>query len=141
MKIAQLEGTPRLFVIDQTGVTEITNQVEAFPLEDFYKYGWLVRPESWADRKARELREGFEAMSIIQLEEHLSLLSKFSNEYRVGHDVLSKKVEQYDREQLADAAESNAAKAKGLDGTQVPARRLEAANLSALPVGRILSGR
>jgi hypothetical protein len=133
-KIYEVEGhylTPRGEAVE----------IESITRERAIEIGIIVKVETYAQRKTRELREGLEGFSIGALEEHMQLLSKFSPEYKVAASVLEKKINDYDREQQEMTDEANEAAAKGLDATRVPAPSSEPANLSTLSAGRALLGR
>jgi hypothetical protein len=136
MKIYEVEG----HYLSTRGETV---EVEAITRERAIELGIIVKVETWAERKAREAREGFEAMTLGQLEHEITIgMSPRDPNYRLAEAVYKQKVAAYDKEQLELSNEHDEAMAKGLgDGSRIPPARSEASNMSVLPTGRAISGK
>jgi hypothetical protein len=69
-----------------------------------------------------ELRQSFELLTVDQLREQQFIYGPRSKEARVIQQVLQSKIERAAREQDELDAEAEAAKASGMDGTEVHAQ-------------------
>ena len=96
--------------IFQIGERYLTASGEAVTIkllteEEAYQRGILPRPETREQRRVREMRQGYECLSLGQLEnEHLPLYSPRSEEFTIIKEVIADKIakeEAEDRE--ADA--------------------------------------
>jgi len=112
--------------------------VELITDEQAYKKGILHRPETREQRRVREMRQGYECLSLGQLEnEHLPLFSPRSEEFKIIKEVIEAKVAREEAEDSECEAERIAH--EGNDGS-IPEQRLEGSNMSVTPAGQALLG-
>jgi hypothetical protein len=131
MKIFQIGG--RYLTATGEAVT-----IKLLTEEQGYQKGILHRPETREQRRVREMRQGYECLSLGQLEnEHLPLYSPSSQEFQVIKEVIEAKIARQEADDREVEAERIAH--EGNDGS-IPEQRLEGSNMSVTPAGQALLG-